>query len=878
MRVLISTILLSLGTQLGALGSPAVNFLTYESAQHRAEMLDQIHYRLHMDLRSNSQGYEGELVVRFHLKHTHDLFLDFSDRRGAHIHKLSINGSESSYLWEDGKIYLPAERLRLNLENNVSIQFCNSFSNTGKGLHRFEDREDKGVYIYTNLEPYYANEVFPVFDQPDLKASYELSVSAPASWKVIANTRESEIKSLDFRTNLWQFPATQKISSYLFALIAGPFTVWESRTWSGIPLRIFARQTLAQYIDAKDWLAMTRWSFAFLEKSFDYPYPFEKYDQILVPEFSAGAMENVGAVTFSEDRFVHRGLATPLQRFKILEVLAHEMAHMWFGDLVTMKWWDDLWLNESFATFMSSLTAEAIHKDLGLLDPWLSFNAEAKFYAYLEDGYQSTTHPIVGSVRNTDEALSNFDSITYRKGASVLKQLYFYVGKQAFYTGVRNYFKKHAYGNTTRHDFLESLSEASGLDLKSWDAEWLRSKGTNRIRVEMTKRGSQIESLQIKQNPDPMDKLLRTHRTDVGFYKYNEQGSLNLFKTIPVTYQGAVTEIEAPAGLEFPALVFPNVSDYDLVHVSLDPNSLSTVYKSLSRISSTLLRQQLYTTLWYMMRNSEISAKQFVNLVLKHAEDENDITVLDKVLLSLRIARTYLPKASRGTANASIANFLWLRLFRAKAGSALQTLLFDHFLHFATLEHASQLHAWLAAEKALTGMVLDQDRRWCILVALAALGYPQALDLIRAENLRDQSNRGLVQSMLAEASLPYLSVKKKWFEELSRPGHMVAADAAIVMNGFQNVLTENLTDFVAEEYFSSILKQLEAKEFDRKVAAFATAMYPIDFSAAFEYQVTAFLARHPGIPSLVRKAMLKRVEDSEKIRAARVNFGGTQPL
>jgi len=866
MRVLVSAILLSMAGHLSA-----NNVLTYENAKQRSLAVSNVQYQLQMQLTAESPLYQGEIDLRFYLKDTKNLFLDFSEH-GNKIKDLSINGKKSPYRWENSKIYLPEEALKLNAENHVHILFTNTFSNEGKGLHRFVDPEDKQDYIYSNLEPYYANEVFPHFDQPDLKAVYELSVSAPKHWEVIANSRESEVKELNPQYRMWKFQASPKMSSYLFALTAGPFAKWESKSFSGIPLRLFVRKTLAKYIDDKDWFKMTQESLAFQEKSFDYPYPFKKYDQILVPEFANGAMENIGAVIFNEDSYVQRGTPTPLERSDMMDTLSHEMSHMWFGDLVTMKWWDDLWLNESFATFMSYLTIEKTYKTLNLPDPSLSFNASAKLSASLEDSYKSTTHPIVGTVKDTDEAVSSFDAITYEKGASVLKQLYFYVGEEAFFKGLRKYFKQHAFSNTTRHDFLQALSEASGLNLNKWDEEWLRSKGTNSISVDLKVDGDKIKSMTIDQEPDPMDKLLRTHRTLVGLYKYDAQGALKLYKSIPVTYQGAQTEVKEAIGENVPDLVFPNDSDYDLVNISLDAKSLETVYKSLHKVESPLLRQQLYSTLWFMLRNSKVSANEYIKLVTQHALHEDNIIVLDSALSSLRSARTYVPKKSREAASKLISHLLWQRLQKAEPGSPLQTLLFDHYLASATNEHGKELQSWLEGKASPAGMKLDQDRRWSILSALSEMQYAQLASLLQKEKQRDSSSRGLVRAMLVEISAPKVSVKKKWYKEISTPGRMVSRDARTVMGHFQYVLNENLTDFVMEDYFSSILKQVAANEFENKVAHFVKSMYPISYPASFETKVGAFLKEHPELPSLVRKAMLKSVEDSERVRLARLKF------
>lgn len=870
MRQFVWFVLFLFTTKANGVSKSMINFLTYEDAKLRGESIDNVSYKLHVNLTEKNTEYDGNISIEFLAKKAENIFLDFSSKEGK-IKQLSINGKKSTYRFEDSKVHLSAENMKVGEVNTIEVVFKSHHSKNGKGFYRFEG--DKEVFVCSNLEPYYANEMFPHFDQPDKKAEYELTVKAPKHWEVISNTREIEKEDVDTLNRFWKFKKTGKISSYVFALIAGPFKVWESKSLSGISLRIFARKAIADYVNTQDWFEMTKKSFAFFEKQFDYAYPFEKYDQILVPEFGAGAMENVGAVTFNEDRFVRRGQPTPSDRFLTMVVLAHEMSHMWFGNLVTMKWWDDLWLNESFAEFMSFLATEANAKELDLLDPWVVFNADAKFSAYIEDAYKSTTHPIVGEVRNTDEALSSFDRITYEKGASALKQLYFYVGKDAFYKGLRKYFKDHAFSNTTRHDFLKALSEASGLDLKKWDEEWLRSKGTNQITVAVEYSQSKIKSLKIKQYPDPIQGLLRTHRTLVGLYKYDARGFLSLYKTVPITYQGSETIVEEAKGLIPADLIFPNTSDYDLANVVLDEKSLASTMNSLSLVEDTLLRHQLYISLWFMVRNRDISPQQYIDLAIKHTVNEKDLTILDDVIGNIRQkALLYIDKDQRQAYIDKVAQYIWERLQNAEAGSALQTLYFDHFVAGVSKKYESTLIAWLDETEKLPGFVLDADRRWNVVKALAFLSSPKIKTYISKEKQRDGSKRGLLRAKLAELAQPDLSVKKKWYKEFTSPGKLVATDARVLMGNFHDIRHEELTDFVADDFLISVLKQLRAKEYDVKVEHFASSMYPLTFKEEVEKKTLDFIQTNAELPVHIKKALLKRIEDSQRIRQVRNKF------
>src|SRR6185312_5421090 len=392
------------------------------------------------------------------------------------LSSFKVNGATAAPVSSGDFFALPKDALRAG-ENVVEVSFTHPYSVDGSGLYRFQDPEDERVYLYSNFEPYAAHRLFPCFDQPDLKATYALSVDAPAAWTVVSTSRERGIEASG-RRRVWTFEKTPRLSTYVFSVHAGPYHVWTS-TAGAIPLRLFARESLARYVDADEWLDVTRRGLDFYGQYFDLPYPFRKYDQLIVPDFNEGAMENVGAVTFGE-RYVSRSTQTLDEREEAADTILHEMAHMWFGDLVTMKWWDGLWLNESFATYMAALSRARATR---YTRAWQTFFGDMKEWAYRED-QRETTHPIEAVVPDTGEAFANFDGITYGKGASVLKQLAFLLGENEFRDGVRRYLKDHAYGNTEESDFFGAMTRASGQDLSAWRKDWLDAAGVNTVRAD----------------------------------------------------------------------------------------------------------------------------------------------------------------------------------------------------------------------------------------------------------------------------------------------------------------------------------------------------------------------------------------------------------
>ncbi|EMO77852.1 peptidase family M1 [Leptospira kirschneri str. 200801925] len=486
----------------------APNILTQTEAIERAEQIKQVSYEIHLDLKAGSSTYQGETKISFFYtgKGKGKLKIDFVTKK---IEVFLLNGKDfSDYTKMDSFLDLPVNSLNVG-KNEIKILYTNDYNHSGSGFHQFQDPSDGSEYLHTDFEPFEAHRMFPCFDQPDLKATYELSLIGPKDWKYVHNTLPIKEKIQKERIEI-HFQKTALFSTYLFALISGPYEVWEDH-YKNIPLRILCRKSLSKYMDAENIFAITKESFGFLESYFDLPYPYGKYDQIFVPEFNMGAMENVGAVTFSE-HYIFRSPRIYSEYLGRANTIYHEMVHMWFGNLVTMKWWNDLWLNESFADYLSYYAMSQ-----GKLFP----DALEHFYvreewAYREDQL-STTHPIAGSAENTLDAISNFDGISYSKGASVLRQLMYYIGEDSFRNAMRKYFQKFKNSNTIQNDFLDTMTESSGIDIRNWSKEWLDTTGVNTL-LPIWKENR----LFIRQLPSDTNGLLRTHALEITVFALKE--------------------------------------------------------------------------------------------------------------------------------------------------------------------------------------------------------------------------------------------------------------------------------------------------------------------------------------------------------------------
>lgn len=746
---------------------PAAPVLSRAQARLRSARVADVTYDLDFRLSAELAEYAGNVTVRFDLSNARDdLTLDF---QGGTVYSLVVNGETADGRYNDFYLTLPARLLRAGA-NSVEISFSRPYSDDGSGLYRFEDPEDGRYYLYTDFEPYNQNRLFPSFDQPDLKARYATRVTAPAGWHVITNVRESGVEAQGDDERTWTFPRTLPISTYVYALHAGEYHLWESSA-GDIPLRLFARETLAPYVYPDHWFEPTRAGLEFYQRYFEVPYPFGKYDQIIVPHFNAGAMENVGAVTFTE-RYLSRGTVTRQNRRTITSVILHEMAHMWFGDLVTLEWWNGLWLNESFATVMSVI---AMVEATEFTDEWQeSFRDTVRAYRADE---RDTTHPIELPIADTDGAFANFDRITYEKGSAVLVQLSHLVGPETFRRGVGDYLEAHAYGNTSIDDFLGAISSAANIDLDQWADDWLLEPGTNTVEADLSCTDGRIESLALDQGAPAEWPTLRTHRAQLGLYYLDRQPVA--IRTVPVTYSGAHTPVEAAAGLPCPDLVYANHGDWDFARVRLAPEALADLGADLSHFADPLARLMLWQSVWDLVLDARAPVTDYLEFALANLAAETDEGATRQVLAAMGSSLGYLTEmdvdtSTLATIRARVESFLWGHVTTSEPGSDRQLLFYDTYVGVVASDAGVERIASLLADPATapTGIEIDQDRRWSLLQVLGEHAHPDFARSLRAERERDRSDTGRRRALSVEVGQPDADVKRRWIDTLLDPAAM----------------------------------------------------------------------------------------------------------
>lgn len=876
--------------------------LSHEAAVTRFKQISGVSYTLWFGLNSQDHEFQGRTVIRFELKpkareQGNKVILDFE---GDHLQSMSLNGVSISDIsrperFDGHHIYFKMNEFTSGT-NRVEIAYTHPYSTDGNGLHRFKDPADGKVYLYTNFEPYSAHRVFPCFDQPDIKASYELTVEAPKDWEVISNTLPQAPSAVDGRKS-WAFPPSAIFSTYIFALHAGPYAMWKSES-DGIPIRLFSRQSLAPFIDHDEWLKITQQGMEFYSVQFGFPYPFAKYDQIIVPEFNAGAMENVGAVTFSE-KFVYRNKVTQNRHRQRAEVILHEMAHMWFGDLVTLKWWNGLWLNESFATFMSAL---AVDKATQYRNSWQAFFAGLKEWAYLEDQLV-TTHPVELPVPNTEHAQANFDAITYGKGASSLKQLSFYLGEDDFREGIQRYFQKYAYRNTTITDFFKMLTEASSQDLTLWQQNWLKTSGVDTIQLQWECKAPpdasgpnplKISKLELLQSAAPSSNSTstRSHKTQIAFFHSTKNGVLVPKNILKINYTGPVTSISEGIGLPCPDFIFPNYGDFDYVKVILDPLSLNKISKQISRIEDPLTRQMIWHTLWSMVMDSTLKAQDYTDIVLNQGTKEKDTLVLAHILRTLvnpsanhESVLKFLTGDLRVTYQKKIEAMIKENLLHSPPGTDQQLVWYQAFLDVASEESSINFaKTLLSMPKKLPGLVIDQDHRWELIQVLARNGSPGVRDLIATELKKDSTDIGLKASISASTLLPEADSKSKWLSQINRNLEVPStfeklspAKLREAMGSYQILGQEEFTQPSIDSYFETLPKIAlsPAIEDEQYAKWFATSMFPSHCDPSIVQKASALLAAYPTLPASVVKILkINRQKEERCIRARLKSLDG----
>ncbi|NRA60820.1 MAG: aminopeptidase N [Psychrobium sp.] len=828
-------------------------------AAMRKQQISDVAYTLAFDIDHKSDTYSGVSVIDFTMVkgNVAPLTIDFDK---GDIAAISINGHVVEFSYDKWFITLGADLFNAG-KNTVKIEYSRSYSSDGYGLHRFKDPENGDVYLYSNFEPYSANKMFPHFDQPNLKATFKVTVDAPAHWQIISTTRETSITE-NMGVKHWDFPISAKISSYVFAMHAGKYAVWED-TFKGkdgdIPLRLFARKSLAQYVKVDDWFIPTKQSFAFFNEYFDISYPFGKYDQVMSPDFTAGAMENVAAVTFNES-FISRGDKTTKQRLSLADTIAHEMAHMWFGDLVTMDWWNGLWLNESFASYMAVL---ALDKGSDFENVWDDFYTGFKSWGYRTDK-SVNTHAIELPVATTADAMSNFDGITYGKGASVLKQVPKYLGEENFRRGVSNYLKEFAYKNTTLDDFINSLAKAANTNLDQWSKEWLHEAGVNTIEVSYQCSAGVIESFAIKQTAPEKYPTLRQQHVQLGLFKY-VNGDMALTDAMAITYKGALTQVPAAIGKACPELVYPNLDDWGYVLVNLDKRSVKTLKKHINKFDSATLRLMLWQSLADSVNDAKLHPEIFVDFALANIEGEKDLNVVQKISGQLSGALGYLNVATRQGINdysakrAQVEEFYYQQLLKAKAGSDLQKLWYGRFIGAAkSSDKMDVLVAILDGKKTFKGLNVDQDKRWSIVRKLNHREYGNYKQRLTDEIAADKSDKGAKNAILAEVMRPDPAVKAKWFNIVTNnPDKLKAAKLRYAMWGMFPSDQLELEKPYVERILAHIKKLNDAGEL-RMLSSFTGSMLPSTCTMQSYEQLAGLIEEYKDMKPQVLKSVKSR--------------------
>ncbi|MDX6333036.1 MAG: aminopeptidase [Streptosporangiaceae bacterium] len=822
------------------------NNLTREEARDRRQLLDARSYQVELDFTGGDDSFLSASTVRFQCTTPGaDTFIELT---APAVREIVLNGDPVSVSAFDGN-RIALHGLRATNELRVVAE-C-AYSRSGEGLHRFTDPSDGGVYLYSDLETYDAHRVYACFDQPDLKASFEFSVIAPEDWLVLSNmAAEAGGQTAPGNVKRWHFPPSPVMSTYITAMVAGPYYQVTSEH-DGIPLGIYCRRSLAGYLDPEEIFEVTRQGFDFFHDAFGVRYAFGKYDQVFVPEFKAGAMENAGCVTFLED-YVFRSRVTDFARELRGDTILHEMAHMWFGDLVTMRWWDDLWLNESFATWASAVAqAEATRWH----NAWTTFCQLHKAWAYQQDQLPST-HPIAADIPDIAAVEVNFDGITYAKGASVLKQLVAYVGRDHFLDGVRRYFAEHAWGNATLADLLGALQESSGRELSGWSKQWLETAGVNTLRPEYDLDGDQrITEFAVVQTAPAGHPVLRAHRIAVGLYDRTEAG-LGRRRRLELDIAGERTVVDALAGERQPDLVLVNDDDLTYAKMRLDSHSLATLITAIGEFTESLPAALCWAAAWDMCRDAEMAARHYVQLVMSGVDHAEDISVVQTLLRQATSAlRRFTDPAWRPGGMNEAAGVLLGLAERAAPGSDRQLAYVQAFASLATSR--SDL-AWLSGllngSAYLDGLTVDTELRWRLLHRLVSQGAAGPAE-IDAELRRDPTDAGERRAATCRAAIPEPAAKEAAWQAIVS-GTLPNAMFRATLNGFSDPDQADLLAPYATRYFEVVGDVWQNWSSDM-AQGFATNAYPLTQISERTVELTDAYIAEADPPAALRRLLLE---------------------
>jgi aminopeptidase N len=840
--------------------------VTRAEAAERSQLISVDGYDVDLDLIGSAETFASTTTIAFRSREAGAS--TWIDLIAPEVLSVNLNGHElvPDEVFDGDRIRLDG----LESENVLIVRARCAFMRTGEGLHRFVDPVDDEVYLYTQFESADARRMYACFEQPDLKAPFTLHVRAPQHWVVVSNAPDPEQTSLGDGTTRWDFPATPRMSTYITALVAGPYysvhDVYDGPHGS-YPLRIFCRNSLAEFLDPDDIFLLTKQGFAFFEEEFGVPYPFVKYDQLFVPEFNAGAMENAACVTFLED-MVFRSRVTDAAYEQRANTILHEMAHMWFGDLVTMKWWDDLWLNESFAEWA------AHHANVNATrytDAWTTFSNLRKAWAYRQDQLPST-HPIAADMVDLDAVRVNFDGITYAKGASALRQLVAWVGEDNFRKGINAYFTKHAWGNTELSDLLSELEAASGRDLSGWTAEWLQTSGVNLMRPDLdVAEDGTYRSVAILQEPPAMPEgvapTLRSHRMALGLYDLTDAGLVRR-ERIELDVVGPRTEVPQLTGAKQPDLLLLNDDDLTFTKVRLDDRSWRSAVSHVGDLTDSMPRALVWGAAWDMVRDAEVPTGEYVDLVIAGLPRETDIGVVQQTLRQVKTAvDLFATPEHRPEYVARLAAALNGLMRAADPGSDHQLAFVRAFTSLATSDaDLDTVAGLLDGTVVLEGLAVDADLRWSMLQRLAATGRAE-LDAIEAELTRDDTATGRRQAAIARAARPSLEAKDLAWAEMMERTDIPNAILEATIGGFVQPDQVDLLSHFRTRFFDDIVRAWDAQTMEMG-QSLAMGLYPsLIVDAKTVRETDDFLRRDDLNPALRRLVVEGRDGVSRSLRA-----------
>ncbi len=859
---------------------PGANLTRVEAEERKSIVQYPIQYSVDLDLTQGDTTFVSTSTIQFGAKAGESTFLDLI---ADEVTAVTVNGEsvEPSEVFADSRIALNNLRER----NEVVVTALCRYSTTGEGLHRSVDPSDGNVYLYSQFEVPDARRVYAVFDQPDLKAVFTFSVLAPQSWIVTSNmpverTEDTDQMTLDGtlgtkpaeHAKRWTFAPTPTMSSYLTAICAGPYAEWrttyQNEDGRTIPMAQYCRQSLKDdFAKDVDYLFdITKKGFAFYAKTWGVPYPYAKYDQIYVPEYNAGAMENIGMVTIRDSYVFSSKVTDALAERRVVTVL-HELAHMWFGDYVTMKWWNDLWLNESFAEFTSTLaTAEATEWK----DAWATFCSGEKSWALNQDQL-STTHPIVAPINDLNDTYVNFDGITYAKGASVLKQLVAYVGRSEFFEGINHYLYRHAYSNATLNDLLTELEGTSGRDLKTWSAQWLEQAGINTIATDLhTAQDGTISELTLHQFAPTDHPVLREHRLAVGFYNEDEEsGKVVRTDRIELDVDGEATTVTEAAGKPRPQFLLTNDDDLTYTKLRFDDESLAFATANLYRFDDALARAVIWLALWDMTRDGELAASDFIGTTLKLLSTETESTTFRYALACLSTTVWhYTDRTKRAAIAQHTAQALLDLAKQAPAGSDMQFQLISAYLTYGVegdSAFADTVRGLLSGSLVLEGLELDNNFRWSLVRALSSINAIDEAD-IQQELERKDTTENREFALAARAARATAEAKAWAWNEAIHDEVLTNAQLESVAGGFASTPSQELAEPYVKEYFDSAEWIWNHKTF-HMAEALLEGLYPRYADPATLVELgDKWLASHADADNALRRLISANVESSHRTK------------